>query len=415
MSGNDFDVAIAGAGIVGVATALWAQKAGLRVLLCDPKSPGSATTFGSACTIATYACLPINSPAIFASLPSLMTSKESPLSINYLYAMKNLGWMLSFLSHCRREKVERIIKALGQILSHADEGLDPLITEAGAQDLMVSNDCLYVWSSETGYQNAAPGNRMRRDQGVSFEEISGDDVRQLEPAIRVPVHRALLFKGARHVLHPQKLVQKMHERFTQLGGTTIAQSVDTVHADNAGVTLYLADRTPLRASHFVVASGAHGKTIKGSGVENLPLGVERGYHIMFQDHADKVSRPVGWAEAGFYATPMELGLRIAGTVELNDISAAPNPARLSYLRRKAGEMFGDLGEPQSEWLGFRPTMPDSLPVIGTSQKSSRIIHAFGHQHVGLTLGGITGKIVTDIIQGNQPPLDIESFSDKRFG
>lgn len=415
MSGNDFDVAIAGAGIVGVSTALWAQKAGLKVVLCDPKSPGSATTFGSACTIATYACLPINSPSIFTSLPSLMTSKESPLSINYLYAMKNLGWMLSFLSNCRREKVELIIKALGQILSHADAGLDPLIAEAKAQDLMVSNDCLYVWSSEAGYQSATAGNQMRRDQGVTFDEISNDDVRQLEPAIQVPVHRGLLFKGARHVLNPQKLVERMHARFTELGGTTIAQSINTVHADNAGVTLYLADKSSFRTSHFVVASGAHGKTIKGSGVENLPLGVERGYHITFPNHIDKVSRPVGWAEAGFYATPMELGLRIAGTVELNDIKAAPNPVRLSYLRRKAGEMFGDMGEPQTEWLGFRPTMPDSLPVISTSKQSSRIIHAFGHQHVGLTLGGITGKIVTDIIQGNQPPLDIESFSDRRFG
>lgn len=415
MLANDFDVAIAGAGVVGMSTALWAQKSGLRVAVCDPGEPGGGATYGSACTIATYACVPINSPAIFASMPALLFSRESPLAINYRYALKNLGWMLSFLASCRRGKVEAIGRELGGLLRHADAGLDPLVAEAGAQDLLVSNDCLYIWSTRAGYEEARPGNRMRREQGVVFEEISGEDALKLEPSIRVPVHRALLFRGARHVLHPQELVGRMHRRFTELGGATMRLAVDSVSHDHAGVTVTLAGKTEFRASHFVVAAGAHGKAIRGSGVDRLPLGVERGYHITFSRHGDRVSRPVGWAEAGLYATPMGLGLRLAGTVELDAVSAAPNPERIAYLRRRAAQMFGDLGEPQQEWLGFRPTMPDSLPVIGPSRISERIIYAFGHQHVGLTLGGITGRIVTDIIRQKQPTPEISRLSDRRFG
>jgi D-amino-acid dehydrogenase len=411
---NDFDVAIAGAGMVGMSTALWAQKSGLRVVVCDPGEPGGGATYGSACTIATYACVPINSPSVFTSLPALLFSRESPLAINYRYALKNLGWMLSFLAFCRREKVEAIGRELGGLLRHADEGIDPLVIEAGAQDLLVSNDCLYIWSTAAGYEEARPGNRMRREQGVVFEEIGGEDVLKLEPSIHLPVHRGLLFRGARHILNPQELVLRLHRRFTALGGATIRAAVESVRHDEAGVTVTLAGQRELRAAHFVVAAGAHGKAIRGSGVDALPLGVERGYHITFGQHGRRVSRPVGWAEAGLYATPMGLGLRLAGTVELDAVSAAPNPKRIAYLRRRARQMFGDLGEPGQEWLGFRPTMPDSLPVIGPSRRSSRIIYAFGHQHVGLTLGGITGKIVTDIIQQKEPIHDISGLSDRRF-
>jgi glycine/D-amino acid oxidase-like deaminating enzyme len=414
MSTNDFDVAVAGAGIVGMSTALWAQKSGLRVVICDPAVPGSGTTYGSACTIATYACVPINNPSIFTSLPGLLFSRESPLSINYRYALKNLGWMLSFLAHCRQDKVEHIGRTLGSLLSHSDEGLNPLIQEAGAEDLLVNNDCMYVWSTAAGYDAAVSGNRMRREQGVVFDELSASDVLDLEPALRLPVHRGLLFKGARHVVHPQKLVERMHKRFTELGGVTLASSVDTVTHDDCGVTVRLENTSGLRVSHFVAAAGAHSKRIRGSGIERLPLGVERGYHITFEEHGGLVSRPVGWAEGGLYATPMALGLRLAGTVELDDLSAPLNPDRIAYLRRIAVQMFGDIGEPQQEWLGYRPTMPDSLPVIGQSAISPRIVYAFGHQHLGLTLGGITGRIVTDLIQGREPVPDISALSSSRF-
>ena len=170
----------------------------------------------------------------------------------------------------------------------------------------------------------------------------------------------------------------------------------------------------IRANNLAVTAGARSHQVKGTGAENMPLGAERGYHILYGEHGGLVSRPVGWAEAGLYATPMAHGLRIAGTVEIAAIDADLNTGCTDYLRRKSHEMFGTLGIPDDTWLGHRPTLPDSLPVIGHSPMTDRVIFAFGHQHVGLTLGGITGRIVADLVQDQTPYCDISFFSPKRF-
>lgn len=411
---NQYDVAIAGSGMVGMSTALWAQRRGLRAVICDANAAGTGTTYGPACAIATYACVPINSPSVVTSLPSLLFSKDSPLTVNYWHAIRNWRWMASFLLNCRSSRVDGITKELAALLDHADEGLDPLIADAGAEDLLVREDCLYVWSTRAGFEGAAQANALRRAMGVAMDELGPEEVRALEPALKMPIHRGLRFRGTRFVLHPQKLVERMQHRFQQDGGVTIPAAVRSVEPNGQGVTVRLGNGSTVTAGHVVVAAGAHSKSIKGAGVEALPLGVERGYNVTYADHRSKLSRPVGWAEAGFYATPMELGLRIAGTVELDDLGRPPNPDRLAYLRRRATEMFGQLDGPSQEWLGHRPTMPDALPVIGPSTVSDRIIHAFGHQHVGLTLGGLTGRMVADLLTGRTPTPDNARLTARRF-
>ncbi len=414
MPQSEFDLVVVGAGIVGMSTALWAQKEGLRVVICDPNPPGSGTTYGSACTIATYACIPVNNPSIFKSLPYFLTSRESPLSFNLWHGLTHPRWMLSFLNNCRPVKVRHISQALGQFLIHTDEGLDPLIAEAKAEDLVVRNDCLYVWSSRSGFEESRASNAMRRAQGVEFDELSPSDVRRLEPNLEQAVYRGLHFKGARHVTDPQELVTRMQMRFETLGGTYLSLGVTSCEPDENGVTAQMSDGTSIRADHMALTAGARSRQIQGTGAENLPLGTERGYHILYRKHGSLVSRPVGWAEAGFYATPMAQGLRIAGTVEISAIDARFNTKCTDYLQRKSHEMFGDLGAPDDSWLGHRPTMPDSLPVIGVSPASNRIFLAFGHQHIGLTLGGITGKIVTELARGRIPYCNIADFSPRRF-
>ena len=175
-------------------------------------------------------------------------------------------------------------------------------------------------------------------------------------------------------------------------GRTLTNSVATCEADDTGVTAQLCDGTEIRGGHLALTAGARSRQIKGTGAEKLPLGTERGYHILYRDAGDLVSRPVGWAEAGFYATPMAHGLRIAGTVEINAIDAAFNANCTNYLARKSTEMFGDLGTPDDTWLGctVRPC-PIHFRSLGIPQNSKRIIFAFGHQHIGLTLGGVTGQ------------------------
>lgn len=409
-----FDLAVVGAGMVGVSSALWAQMRGMQVLLLDPDAPGAGASYGNAGTIATYACVPVNSPSILRSLPALLFAKDSPLGINWLYAAKNLPWMLSFLRNCTAARVDRITDHLGDLLAHADAGLDPLIEAAGAGDLMVSNDCLYIYSTEAGFAGSASGLEGRRRNGVTFDVLDEAAIRELEPAFKPPIHKGLMFRGARHVRDPQALVARLHEAFVARGGTWLQAGVDRTETAEDGVTLHLAGGETRVADKAVIAAGAHSKSIEGSGAAALPLDTERGYHLMFHDHGDLVSRPVGWAEAGFYAVPMAAGLRIAGTVEIAGLTKPKSTHRIAYLKRRAREMFGDIGEPDEDWLGFRPTMPDSLPVIGRAPNSDRILHAFGHQHIGLTLGGITGRIIADLAEDRAPNFDLAPFDPKRF-
>lgn len=411
---QNFDLVVAGAGIVGMSTALWCQKEGLRVLLCDGNPPGSGTTSGSACTIATYASVPINNPSIPASLPHLLMSSDSPLSFDWKYGFRNPRWMLSFLAHCRASKVRDISYQLGLLLAHANDSFEEVISECSADDLIVSNDCMYIWSTEAGF-DAAQGNiATQRANGVALEILNADEARGLEPSLKEKIHKGLKFKGARHILSPRELVMRMHRRYLELGGKWMQNNVRTVVPDSVGVTVALENHDTVRGDYFALAAGAFSTRIRGTGAERLPLGVERGYSIVYPRHGAIISRPVGWAEAGLYATPMAEGLRFAGTVEIASIDAPSNSRNIDYLHRKSVEMFGPLGPPKKPWLGYRPTLPDSLPVIGPSPNSERVIFAFGHQHVGLTLGPVTGQIVSKLVQGKLPHLDISGLTPRRF-
>ncbi len=410
-----YDLAIAGAGAVGLATALWAQGSGLSVALIDKGEPGAGASFGNAGTIATYACTPVNSPSVFTNMPALLFNRDSPLRIDPAYGVRNLPWLLAFLRNCTASRVAAITARLADLLSDADAGLDPLFARIKTDDLIVSNGCLYLYSTAQDFDAAAGDIAARRANGVAFDILDEAQIKALEPAITMPVHKALYFTGARHIADPGELMRRLHACFVEGGGHWVQREVLACQPGKDGVTVSLASHDDIRCDRFVVAAGAHSRSIKGSGAEDLPLDTERGYHLMFADHSAKLSRPVGWAKAGFYATPMTNGLRIAGTVELAGLAPAPMQSRFAYLQRMAEQMLGPLGQPASNWLGFRPTMPDALPVIGPSAASDRVLFAFGHQHVGLTLSGITGKIIADFASGNRTNRDLSAYSPDRFG
>ena len=408
----DYDLVIAGAGMVGVSSALWAQKRGLKVALCDPNPPGSGASFGNACTIATYACMPVNNPSVLRKLPKLLFGSDSPLSVNYAYALRNPRWMLSFLANCRAEKSREIATALAGLLGHADAGLNPLIAEAACEDLIVSNDMVYVWSTKDAAQSEKAGLAFRRSVGIQIEDLTSAETLSLEPGIGFTPYAGARFVGARHIHDPQEMIRRMVARFVDLGGTYISAPVTNARALRDSVVVKTGGND-IVTRKFVVAAGAFSKSIEGSGAEHMPLGTERGYHLMYSGEGHRISRPVGWAEAGFYAVPMAQGLRLAGTVEIAANDAPVNQGRLRYIEARGRKMFRDLPRPDSHWLGHRPTFPDSLPAIGRSPTSENIIFAFGHQHIGLTLGGITGRIVADLAENRAPNIPISAFSPDR--
>lgn len=410
-----YDVAVVGAGIVGAGAALWMQNGQERVLLLDHQLPGSGASSGNACTIATYGCIPINSPGIFRRLPGLIFTKDSPLRIDWRYALSHLPWQMAFLRNCTPRRVEAISKHLASLLALTDAGIDPLIERCDAGGFFADKrGCIYIFSSRKGFEAARPDTDTRRRHGADITELSADDFRDLEPNIRMGVYGALSFDNTRFLLDPQGLVQRFVQQFVNDGGRFRQAGVSHVVPSADDVTVVLDNGSAITCSKLVIAAGAWSGSITGSGAEELPLDTERGYHILFRDHGDLIKQPVAWAEGGFYATPMGQGLRLAGTVELAGLNAQPTRERIDYLSRKAQQLFGNIGTPDDSWLGFRPTFPDSMPVIGPSHRSPRIIFAFGHQHIGLTLGAATGMLVAELAASGKPSVDLTPFSASRF-
>jgi len=407
-------IAVIGAGIVGCSCALWLQKKGFAVTLIDPEKPGSGTSSGNAGTIADYGCVPVNSPDIFKRLPSLLTSKESPLSLNLGYALSHPSWMIQFLRNCREANVKRTIHELGKLLARTYEGLDPLLEMADARHLMRQNGCMSVYRNEKEFQKALPSNLARRAQGVDYTELDRADIQSLEPGLKLPFERGLLFAAASHVINPQALCQRYFECFLHNQGEYIPERAVAIEQDGDSLQLRLDNGGNLQVSRIVIAAGAFSTSIEGLPKSSLPLDTERGYHVQFGNQQHLLTRPVAWNAAGFYATPMEHGMRFAGTVEIAGYGKALNSHHIDYLTRKAHEMFDLPAKPDQEWLGFRPTLPDALPVIGYCSGCENVLLAFGHQHIGLTLAGITGKLIAELVNGEEPSHNMDPLGPQRF-
>ncbi|MFT5260111.1 MAG: glycine/D-amino acid oxidase-like deaminating enzyme, partial [Gammaproteobacteria bacterium] len=391
---DNHPIAVIGAGIVGLSCALWLQKAGHVVTLIDPEPAGSGTSYGNACTIADYGCIPVNSPSLFKTLPSMLFSKDSPLSVNPLYALTHLPWCLKFLANCTPSAVNRIQTQLGGLLSKTYEGLTPLLDDTKGHHLLEQRGFLHVYKDDAEFDAAWPSNQARRDQGVKFTRIDAERIKELEPNLKIPFKHGLFFEDVNQVLNPQTLSTHYFDHFIANGGLYIKQKALAVQPYDKGVNVILDNHQKVVASKMVLAAGALSKEIAGSGAERLPLDTERGYHVQYQGLQGVVNRPVTWPSSGFYATPMDEGLRLVGTVEIAGNSKKQNQERLDYIKRKGNQMLDLPDEPEQTWLGFRPTMPDALPVIGVSTRSKNIYYAFGHHHLGLTLSGITGKIIS---------------------
>jgi len=411
---NQTRIAVIGAGIVGCSCALWLQKKGFAVTLIDPDDPGAGTSSGNACTIAEYGCIPVNSPDLFRRLPSLLFSKDSPLSMDLGYVLSHPAWMVEFLLNCRAQKVARIIRQLGQLLSKVYDGLDPLLDMADARDLLTQQGFMHVYVDQPEFDAAKRSNQARREQGSRFIELDQSDIRDLEPNLKIPFERGLLFDSISHVLNPLTLCQRYAACFQRNQGQLIRQRALEVIQGVGSVQIRLDNGEAVDAERVVIAAGAFSKSIDGIPTRLLKLDTERGYHVQFNNMQHLLNRPVSWHHAGFYATPMNQGMRFAGTVEIAGNHKGKNPRILNYLNRKAHEMLDLPAQPDQEWLGFRPTCPDALPVIGFSTTSEYILYAFGHHHLGLTLSGITGKLIAELANGEEPSHNIAPFSPRRF-
>ncbi|WP_341316772.1 FAD-dependent oxidoreductase [Paraburkholderia sp. IMGN_8] len=407
------DIAIVGAGFIGLASAASLMRDGHRVTLFDPSGVGQGASFGNAGTFAHYACIPVNNPSVFRDLPRFLLSSDSPFRLRWQYLPHLAPWLMRFMISSLPRRYEASAYALAALLAHAQDGYAPLLADAELARFVRPRECLYLYSNAASFDAARAALDLRQKLGVAFDVLAGNDIRALEPSLAPIFERGVLFRDSWHFSDPHAFLQALYERLAAQGLQLERSSVSAVQpsADGASLTV---DGVARRFSHVVIATGARSAQFAKQCGDAVPLDTERGYHVRYPGAQQLISRPVGWAERGFYMTPMSDGIRVAGTVELGGFSETRNRSLLDLLTFSSKRALPALDTPDNSWLGFRPTLPDGVPVLGRSRASERVIYAFGHQHLGLTLAGVSGRIVADLIARRAPPLDLAPYAATRF-
>jgi glycine/D-amino acid oxidase-like deaminating enzyme len=408
------EVGIVGAGFIGLASAGWLMRDGHRVTLFDPSGVAQGASFGNAGTFAPYGCIPVNNPSVFRDLPRFLLSSESPFRLRWSYLPHVLPWLVRFMINSTQRRYEASASALAALLAQAQAGYAPLLEERELAKFVRPRECLYLYSSGASFDASRASLNLREQLGVSFDVLSAEEVRDLEPSLAPIFERGVLFRDSWHFSDPQGFLLSLYDMLAVRGLELERKSVSALAPASEGVTLTTDDGTPRRFDHVVVATGARSAKFAAQCGDRVPLDTERGYHVRYRGASQLISRPVGWAERGFYMTPMDEGIRVAGTVELGGFSDVRNRSLLDLLTFSSKRALPALQQPDSTWLGFRPTLPDGVPVLGRASASERVIYAFGHQHLGLTLAGVSGRIVADLVARRAPPLDLNRYAATRF-
>ncbi len=409
---KNLKIGIIGAGIQGVCNALFLQKKGFQVTLFDREEPGSAASYGNAGHFSPYASVPLNRPDVIADVPSMLISSRGPLALKWNYVPKMIPWFARFILNCREEKMMHTAKNMHQILDQSLPAFDELFDEIDLDGLVENNGILYVWTDQN-MKSRELEIRIRDQLGVKQQLVNKKEIHDLEPNLKPFYHGGVFYDYARHARNPRKILIKLFENFVNKGGKFLKLNIQDIDFDEEKPVL----RTETQRFIFdklVVACGAFSKRLTDKLHENIPLDTERGYHVHFKDYDHLISRPIVYANRGFGMTPMEQGLRVVGTVEFGGLENSPSKSRIKNLILNAKDMLDGLPEHKDEWLGFRPTLPDFLPVLGPSKNYKNVFYSFGHHHLGWTLGAISGKIISKMISGENTNLDLQPYSSIRF-
>ena len=407
------NIAVIGAGIVGICSAYFLKKSGFNVTLIDKEKPGTMTSFGHACSFADYANVPVNYPGLIWDIPSMLLRKDGPLAIDLFYILKNLPWAISFLKNCNKEKVNEIASSLTNLLKHSQISYDEIFQDVDVSEYISHEENLYLFDSKKSFEDNEYANVIRKNNNVKVRNLNKNEVKELEPNIADVYYAGQIFTGSRHTTNPLAISNKIFDKFLELGGIYINQNVKKIIQKENKIELCLEDKN-FYFDKIIVSTGAWSNQIANKFGDKFPLDTERGYHILFDTNEKLINRPVAWSESGFYLIQIHDGIRAAGTVEIAGLKKPPNKKRLAMIERQSRKVLPQLREVKSTWMGRRPTLPDSLPVIGKSQNNNNVIYAFGHQHVGWTLGAVTGKIIDSLSKDQVPNIDISAYAPDRF-
>ena len=408
-------VTVIGAGVVGTACANYLLRDGHQVTLIDRAGPGEATSFGNAGGISPASVVPIAYPGMMKEIPKWLLDPNGPLYLHWSYLPHALPWLIKFLRAGRRDRVEQISKALTALNRPTFDAFRPLLKDAGLEHLFHQTGQLFVYRSKEGLDHDRFGIDLKRATGLRVDILNADEIRQLEPSLAPIFAAAHFIPDHGHCANPFKLVQGLAENFVRRGGTLLREDVLGFDMEPTGPSAVVTRGGRHAVDLTVIAAGVWSRTLTKQLGHDVPLETHRGYHVTLPDPGVMPRIMVLPVDYKMAATPMEMGLRLAGTVELADVDAPPNYARAQNLLRIGREIFPNLNtDGYTQWMGNRPCFPDSLPVLGTVPGMPKVCVAFGHGHQGLLGASQTGKVTAELIGGRPLSMDLTPFRIDRF-
>jgi len=413
---NRHPVIVAGAGIIGAAIAHELAARGEKVVLIDWQEPGRGASFGNMASIAVNGFDAISRPSTWKKIPGWLTNPDAPVTADPRYMFKMLPWCLKFLAAGRPSRIRAIEDAGASLASRSLADLKALLDRIGARDMLSQATCLSLYGSDAAFEEDH-GNRDLMDRyGFKYEVLSGSAIREREPLLNPAIAKATLLPDNPFVSDPFRLVLRLVEAMQAAGGERLTGEVTRVERDNRGVTaVILTDGRRLETSRLVIAMGVQSAALAAALGEPMPLETERGYHTQIMAPGIDLTYSLIWPERAFMVTPTAGGIRVGGSVEMAGLTRAPNWRRARILVEHARYALPGLKvEDRSEWMGHRPAMPDTIPVLSASARTRGVYYATGHGHFGLTYAATTGLAMADLIQGKTPPIDMQPFRIDRF-
>jgi D-amino-acid dehydrogenase len=376
-------------------------------------------SFGNGGLFSASSVVPVAMPGTLHKVPGWLLDSEGPLTIRWSYLPKMIPWLLRFVAASAPQRVEAQARALRTLLKDSLDNYAPIVRDAGAHDLVRKQGMLYLYGSDASWRSDARAMDLRRRNGVAIEEIEGRALAEREPDLGPGFKRARFIAENGYTTNPLRLVQMLAQHVVARGGRIIQERVVGFDDNQKAITAVRTEQNSYLVKAVVVAAGAWSKPLAAQLGDDVPLDTERGYHAIVKDPEKTLRTPAIFVDGSFGITPMETGLRLVGTVELAGLGAPPNWARADVLLKQGQRILPGLLADNDEsrvrcWLGFRPSLPDSLPVIGPSSRFGNAFYAFGHGHIGMCGASTTGRILSELISEKKACIDIAPFSARRF-
>lgn len=407
-------VIVIGAGVIGLSSALALQARGLQVTVLDREGPAAGASAGNAGAFAFSDILPLASPGLLRKAPRWLLDPLGPLSVPPRYALRIAPWMYRFWRACAPARVAASTTAQTLLMDLSRAELEPFLHATGTHHMLRKEGNLQVYESQAEMDASLPGWQARAAHGIEFRHMGADEMAQIQPGLSPRFTHGTFTPGWFSIADPRLYVLALAERFRAQGGRIEQAQVTALTPAPEGVTV-TAPGAVWQGDHAVLAAGAFSRDLARGLGDKIPLETERGYNTTLPPGAFDLRTQVTFGGHGFVVSRLTSGIRVGGAVELGGLHLPPNFRRADAMLSKARAFLPGLDtQGGTQWMGFRPSLPDTLPAIGPSRATPRVIHAFGHGHLGLTQSAGTARLVADFITGTAPAIDPHHFSPQRF-